>query len=115
MHTTEVIFFFRLIQEGEKKQDSEVRRLGKGQEQNSGESKDSGFGRDPLSERGRNNTVKQPSKEPFVIMDQNEEMHIKKQVPWRKLTKCRKMTMNTELLPHGCQALQNQISENPNP
>ena len=30
MHTTEVIFFFRLIQEGEKKQDSEVRRLGEG-------------------------------------------------------------------------------------
>ena len=46
-----------------------------------------------------NNTVKQPSKEPFVTMDQNGEMHIKKQVPWRKLTKCRKMTMNMELLP----------------
>ena len=108
-------FFLQIDSGGGKEaglRSQEIGGRGRSRTQERAKTQDSG---ETLSERGRNNTVKQPSKEPFVIMDQNEEMHIKKQVPWRKLTKCRKMTMNTELLPHGCQAIQNQISENPNP
>ena len=94
--------FFQIDSGGGKEaglRSQEIRGRGRSRTQERAKTQDSGETLSPKGGAPTHNTVKQTGKEPFVTMDQSGEMHIKKQVLWKKLTKCRKMTMNTELLP----------------